>query len=92
LAALLIFTVGSFGMVAPVQGGYGPFEFMVIAGLTLIYGFSEDTAAASAILMHNSQTALSIVVGAPLLGWLAAGRRHVVVEAKQPSIELELPR
>ena len=82
LAALLIFTVGSFGMVAHVQGGYGPFEFMVIAGLTLIYGFSEDTAAASAILMHNSQTALSIVVGAPLLAWLAAGRRHVVVEAK----------
>lgn len=74
LAALMIFTVGSFGMVAPVQGGYGPFEFMVIAGLTQLYGHPEAVAAASAILMHNSQTALSILVGAPCLAWLAMGK------------------
>jgi len=83
VSALLIFTVGSFGMVAPVQGGYGPFEFMVIAGLTQFYGYPEAIAAASAILMHNSQTALSVVVGAPLLGWLAASKRHVVPDAKR---------
>jgi uncharacterized protein (TIRG00374 family) len=76
VAAMMIFTVGSFGMVAPVQGGYGPFEFMVISGLTLIYGYSEGTAAASAILMHNSQTAFSILLGAPLMAWLAMGKKH----------------
>jgi uncharacterized membrane protein YbhN (UPF0104 family) len=76
----MIFTVGSFGMVAPVQGGYGPFEFMVIAGLTLIYGYTEGTAAASAILMHNSQTAFAIIVGAPALAWLAMSKKHEVIE------------
>jgi len=80
VAALMIFTVGSFGMVAPVQGGYGPFEFMVIAGLTLIYGYTEGTAAASAILMHNSQTAFAIIVGAPALAWLAMSKKHEVIE------------
>ncbi len=83
LAGLMIFTVGSYGMVAPVQGGYGPFEFMIIAGLTQIYGYAESLSAASALLMHNSQTAFAVVLGAPLLAWLAFGRRHRVAQTQQ---------
>ena len=75
LAALLIFCVGSFGMVAPVQGGYGPFEFMVIAGLTQLYATPEGTAAAAALLMHNSQTLLTLAVGLPCLLWLGRGKK-----------------
>lgn len=85
LAGLMIFTVGSYGMVAPVQGGYGPFEFMIIAGLTQIYGYAESLSAASALLMHNSQTAFAVVLGAPLLAWLAFGRRHLAQSKNQAS-------
>jgi len=67
LAGLTVFVMGSFGMVAPVQGGIGAWHFMVI-GTLLIYLPStpdiEKLSRSFALVVHGSQTAMIIIVGA----------------------------
>jgi uncharacterized membrane protein YbhN (UPF0104 family) len=62
VAALMIFVVGSYGMVAPVQGGIGAFHFMVKSGLVL-YAIESQTAYTVALLMHTSQTIFNMTIG-----------------------------
>lgn len=59
---MFIFVMASFGMVAPVQGGFGPWHFMVIQSL-LLYGVSKTPAATFAFIVHGSMTLMLIVVG-----------------------------
>lgn len=62
LAALMVFVVGSYGMVAPVQGGIGAFHFMVSSGL-MLYHIEYQTAYTVALLMHTSQTIFNMAIG-----------------------------
>ncbi|HAQ20250.1 MAG TPA: TIGR00374 family protein [Prolixibacteraceae bacterium] len=62
LAALTVFVLGSFGMVAPVQGGIGAWHFMVIEGLAL-YGVDQADGQVFALVAHGSMTILLIVLG-----------------------------
>lgn len=62
LAALTVFVLGSFGMVAPVQGGIGAWHFMVIEGLAL-YGIDKSDGKVFALLAHGSTTLVLIVFG-----------------------------
>jgi len=62
IAALTTFVLGSFGMVAPVQGGIGAWHFMVIQAL-IVYGISKADAVVFAFLAHSSMTAMMILVG-----------------------------
>jgi len=62
LAALTVFVLGSFGMVAPVQGGIGAWHFMVIEGLAL-YGVDRADGKVFALLAHGSTTIMLIVFG-----------------------------
>jgi uncharacterized protein (TIRG00374 family) len=62
LAGLTVFVLGSFGMVAPVQGGIGAWHFMVIQGLAL-YGVAKDDATVFALVAHGSSTIMLIVLG-----------------------------
>jgi len=62
LAGLTVFVLGSFGMVAPVQGGIGAWHFMVIEGLVL-YGVDRDNGTVFALLAHGSTTIMLIVLG-----------------------------
>ncbi len=62
LAGLTVFVLGSFGMVAPVQGGIGAWHFMVIEGLTL-YGVGKADGKDFALVAHGSMTILLIVLG-----------------------------
>jgi uncharacterized protein (TIRG00374 family) len=59
---LFILVIGSFGMVIPVQGGFGAFHGMVILGLSL-YGISVDKAFVYAVISHESQTLMAIIAG-----------------------------
>ena len=60
---LFILIIGSFGMVIPVQGGFGAFHGMLILGLSL-YDISVDKAFVYAVLSHESQTLMVIIAGA----------------------------
>jgi uncharacterized protein (TIRG00374 family) len=61
-AGLFIFVLGSYGIVAPVQGGFGPWHFMTIAAL-MMYGVPETPSATFALVVHSSITFVLIVGG-----------------------------
>ncbi|GAB4284753.1 MAG: lysylphosphatidylglycerol synthase transmembrane domain-containing protein [Marinilabiliales bacterium] len=67
-AALVVFVFGSYGMVAPVQGGIGAWHFMVI-GTLFLFGIQDADARVFALVVHGSQTLMLLVVG--LLSLLA---------------------
>ncbi len=62
MAALTTFVLGSYGMVAPVQGGIGAWHFMVIQAL-IVYGVDKSDGVVFAFLAHSSMTGMMIVVG-----------------------------
>lgn len=62
MAALTTFVLGSYGMVAPVQGGIGAWHFMVIQAL-VVYGIDKSDGVVFAFLAHSSMTAMLIVMG-----------------------------
>ncbi len=75
LAGLTTFVIGSFGMVAPVQGGIGAWHFMTIEALSL-YGIEKADGTIFALLSHSSTTAMLIVMGlAALLALPFVNRR-----------------
>ena len=68
LAALTVFVFGTLGMIAPVQGGIGPWHFMVITSLTA-YGISSTDAGIFALVVHGALNIMIILLG--LLSLLA---------------------
>lgn len=62
LAGLTVFVLGSFGMVAPVQGGIGPWHFMVYEALAL-YGVDKANGKIFALVAHGSTTVMLVVFG-----------------------------
>jgi len=61
-AALMTFVSGSFGMVAPVQGGLGTWHFMTKESLAL-YGVGNENGIIFALVAHATMTLLLIVGG-----------------------------
>lgn len=76
-----ILVVGSFGMAAPVQGGFGAFH--VITAMALgIYGISWEDGLVYAIISHESQTLLVIVLGFFFLAYFYFRNRKIQAEIK----------
>lgn len=69
LAMLSGFVMGSFGVVAPVQGGIGAYHFMVIYTL-MFYGISEPEAGVFALVIHGLQTVITLVTGFMAYIWI----------------------
>ncbi len=66
IAGLTVFVMGSFGMVAPVQGGIGAWHFMVIGTLMIYLPNVENIrnlAGSFALVVHGSQTFMIIIMG-----------------------------
>lgn len=62
--AAVILALGSLGMAAPVQGGIGPYHWMVSEGLTF-FGLSREAGLAYATISHTSaQILLILALGA----------------------------
>lgn len=61
-AGLTTFIMGSFGMVAPVQGGLGTWHFMTKEALSL-YGISNDNGVIFAFVAHTTNTLLVLFLG-----------------------------
>ncbi len=65
LGVLAMFTahiMGSFGIVAPVQGGIGAWHFMVIFTMGF-YGISQAMAGTFALVVHGLNTLLTVIFG-----------------------------
>lgn len=69
LAMLSGFVMGSFGVIAPVQGGIGAYHFMVIYTL-MFYGIGETDAGIFALVIHGLQTVITLVTGLVAYVWL----------------------
>ncbi len=68
LAALTLFILGSYGMVAPVQGGIGAYHFMIISGL-VIYGATPENARLFALIVWGAQ--IIMIIGMGSLSYIA---------------------
>lgn len=75
---LLILVAGSFGIVAPVQGGIGAYHAIISSLLTVLPGrsISQSDALSFATLTHAAQTLLILVVGLISMGWLFLKKQH----------------
>lgn len=62
LAGLTVFVFGALAMVAPVQGGIGPWHFMVITAL-IAYGINSGNAGIFALVVHGALNIMIIVLG-----------------------------
>lgn len=61
-AALLTVIAGSFGMIAPIQGGIGAYHFMVTEALALL-NINKKTGLEYATIIHAAQTVSVIIFG-----------------------------
>jgi glycosyltransferase 2 family protein len=69
LVLLSGFVMGSFGVVAPVQGGIGAYHFMVIYTL-VFYGISSTDAGIYALVAHGLQAIFTLVTGLIAYVWV----------------------
>ena len=60
--ALTLFVMGSLGIIVPVQGGMGPWHFMIISTLVL-FGIGQTQASTFALVVHAFQQAILILLG-----------------------------
>ena len=60
---LFLLVSGSIGMMMPVQGGIGPFEFF-ISNSILLFGIAKQDGLVFATIVHGSQILFTIVFGA----------------------------
>ncbi|WPP48211.1 lysylphosphatidylglycerol synthase transmembrane domain-containing protein [Catalinimonas niigatensis] len=61
-AGLAVLVMGSLGMAAPVQGGFGTFHALV-SGVLLLYSVAEQEGVLFATLIHSMQTISFIIFG-----------------------------
>lgn len=71
---LFVMIVGSLGIIAPAPGGIGAFHAAVIAGLVTL-GIDRDLAGTMAIIVHSSQTLMTLFSGVLALFLLSLGRK-----------------
>ena len=85
IAGLTVFVMGSFGMVAPVQGGIGAWHFMVI-GTLLVYlpevANIETMSKSFALVVHGAQTGMILILGALSIIALPIANRKYTKPAK----------
>ncbi|QZE14497.1 flippase-like domain-containing protein [Halosquirtibacter laminarini] len=62
MAGITVFVFGSYGMVAPVQGGIGPWHFMTVEALAL-YGIDQSNGLMFALIVHTAITFITFAVG-----------------------------
>ena len=61
---MFLLVIGGLGMSAPVTAGFGAYHWITSRGLMFVYDFSLETGTAYAILAHESNSLLTIFLGA----------------------------
>jgi uncharacterized protein (TIRG00374 family) len=61
---IFLLVIGGLGMSAPVTAGFGAFHWIVSRGLVYVYGLTLEQGGAFAILAHESNSLLTIMLGA----------------------------
>ena len=74
---MFLLVIGGLGMSAPVTAGFGAYHWITSRGLMFVYGFSLETGTAYAILAHESNSLLTILLGAISYAVLMLSRKKV---------------
>jgi hypothetical protein len=61
--AIFLLVIGGFAMVVPVPAGMGAFHYIISRGLAFVQGVNLEDGALYAILTHESQVIMVIIVG-----------------------------
>ena len=61
-AGMVVFLMGGLGMLAPIQGGIGPWHFMVAETL-ILYGIQREDGLIFALIAHTTTNLIYIVLG-----------------------------
>lgn len=73
--SIFILVIGGLAMSAPVQGGIGAFHYFVSRGIAFVEGVSIEDASAYAILTHESQLIMVLIIGAVAFYMLSRNNR-----------------
>jgi len=60
---MFLLVIGGLGMSAPVTAGFGAYHWITSRGLMFVYGYSLEVGSAYAILAHESNSLLTILLG-----------------------------
>jgi uncharacterized protein (TIRG00374 family) len=74
---MFLLVIGGLGMSAPVTAGFGAYHWITSRGLMLVYDFSLETGTAYAILAHESNSLLTILLGALSYTLLMTSRKRI---------------
>ena len=74
--SIFILVIGGLAMSAPVQGGIGAFHYFVSRGIAYVEGVNIEDASAYAILTHESQLVLVLILGALAFQMLYSKNRN----------------
>ncbi len=74
---MFLLVIGGLGMSAPVTAGFGAYHWITSRGLMFVYGFSLETGSAYAILAHESNSLLTILLGALSYTLLMISRKRI---------------
>lgn len=83
---IFLLVVGGLAMTAPVQSGMGAFHLIMQLALNVVYGVSKEDGLVYAILSHESQMILGIVLGTYSFYALLRKRTTVSTEQKKPPL------
>ena len=73
--SIFILVIGGLAMSVPVPGGIGAFHYIVSRGLAVVHGVNLEDGLTYAILAHESQIILEILIGSVSF-FLMFGRHH----------------
>lgn len=62
LGGLTLFVMGSLGIIVPVQGGTGPWHFMIISTM-ILFGIGQTEASTFALVVHAIQQSFVLLLG-----------------------------
>ena len=74
---MFLLVIGGLGMSVPVTAGFGAYHWITSRGLMFVYDFSLETGSAYAILAHESNSLLTILLGALSYMILMLSRKRI---------------
>ena len=80
---MFLLVIGGLGMSAPVTAGIGAYHWITSRGLMFVYDFSLETGSAYAILAHESNSLLTILLGAISYTILMTSRKKAASSKNQ---------
>ena len=81
---MFLLVAGGLGMSAPVTAGFGAFHWIVSRGLVFVFGLSLEVGGAYAILAHESNSILTIIMGAvSYIVFMASRKKKIPQKASE---------